>query len=313
MDGHNQGCYYRIKDWQQHFENNRTREMKCMAWVPVPNKHDGEGYQRIMQEKDGIIIYGCWHLILQVASKCLRERGTLLRDDDTPITASSLAIKTGWRHEADFQRAMDFLCSPDVAWLERVAINTEEIPHPPAAAAHPPAWNRIEGNRKERREGGGGDQQLPDNPTIPDLVAYIKKCRPEFHNLPAAGFENELKDAPSSIRKAVVMEFVENMVNSVSPPPIPSRLLSGYIRKRVPPKQPEERHRREPRSNAEVEAVRELEEAEQYGQEAVTRCMKVIRDKYKNYGKDAQGKSVLDAAIEMWRERKKNDQVDGRL
>jgi len=149
--------YYRIKNWNEYFENNRTREMKHMAWVPVPNKHDGEGYQRIMQQKDGILIYGCWHLILQVASKCLRERGTLLRDDGTPLTAAAIALKTGWRHPRNFERALEFLCTREVAWIERVTTNGQIIPHPPAEIPQPPARNRTEQNRIEEN---GKDPQM---------------------------------------------------------------------------------------------------------------------------------------------------------
>jgi hypothetical protein len=140
--------YHRIRDWEKHFENNRTKEMKDMRWVPVPNKHDGEGYQRIMQEKDGISIYGCWHLILQVASK-LRDRGTLLRDDGTPVTADILALKTGWRSAKDFQRALDFCSTPQVGWLEVLTIEGAEIPHEGAEIPQEPARNGMEWNGME--------------------------------------------------------------------------------------------------------------------------------------------------------------------
>ena len=142
--------YYRIRDWQRHFENNRTRDMEKMRWVPVPNKHDGEGFQRIMQEKDGIIIYGCWHLILQVASK-LRERGTLLRDDGTPITADTLALKTGWRRPQDFQRTLDFCSSGEMAWIERLSKEGAENPQAPAENPQEGARNGMEGIEEKGR------------------------------------------------------------------------------------------------------------------------------------------------------------------
>ena len=126
---------YRIRDWARHFENNRTREVVNMVWVPVPNKHDGEGFRRIMREPDGIVIYGCWHLILQVASKCLRERGTLLRDDGTPMNAESISLKTGWGAVDNFQRALDFLSSPQVAWIETFTPDAAEMSQEPAAAS----------------------------------------------------------------------------------------------------------------------------------------------------------------------------------
>jgi hypothetical protein len=150
---------YRIRDWHKHFENNRTRDMVKMAWVPVPNKHDGEGFQRIMREKDGMVIYGCWHLILQVASKCLRERGTLLREDGTPLDADAIAYKTGWRSAGDIQRSLDFLCTPQIGWIEQVAQDGQIIPHLPAGIPHLPAGNGIEGNGKEWKS------IAPDKPT----------------------------------------------------------------------------------------------------------------------------------------------------
>ena len=151
---------YRVKDWDKYFENNRTREMVKMAWVPVPNKHDGEGFQRIMREKDGMVIYGCWHLILQVASKCLRERGTLLREDGTPLDAEAIAFKTGWRSSADIQRALDFLSSAQIGWLELVTADGIPIPHLPAGIPHLPARNGIEGKGIERK----GKTIAPDKP-----------------------------------------------------------------------------------------------------------------------------------------------------
>ena len=34
----------RVAGWDEHFENNRTRELKRLHWLPVPNKQDGDGY-----------------------------------------------------------------------------------------------------------------------------------------------------------------------------------------------------------------------------------------------------------------------------
>ncbi len=115
---------YRINEWDKHFENNRTRVMDELRWVPVPNKHDGEGYKTIMAEPDGIIIYACWHLILQVASKC-HPRGTLVRSDGTPHTARSIAIKTGCRSVDHVQRALDFCSTPEVGWITCICDENE--------------------------------------------------------------------------------------------------------------------------------------------------------------------------------------------
>lgn len=146
---------YRIKDWSRHYENNRTRDMKQMAWVPVPNKHDGEGFAAIMSHPEGIKLYGLWHLILQVASKCgehgnsLRPRGTLLRDDGTPHTPRSIALKTRWNHPEDFEWALEQLCGPEIAWIECLEDN-------PAPSCGDPAPSCVEGKGREgnrEREG----------------------------------------------------------------------------------------------------------------------------------------------------------------
>jgi hypothetical protein len=169
--------HYRIRDWDKHFENNRTRDMVKMAWVPVPNKHDGEGFQRIMQEPDGIAIYGCWHLILQVASK-VRDRGTLLRDDGTPITPDALAIKTGWRNPKQFERALAFCSLPEVGWIEVVTDGTEQIPQEGAGIPQAPARKGMEGNGIE---GNGSKDPAVSGVTTPS--APKKRSYGEFEGV----------------------------------------------------------------------------------------------------------------------------------
>lgn len=69
---------YRIKDWDKHFENNRTRELKRLDWVPIPNKQDGDGYTELMDHPNCAAHLGAWYAIVEVASKC-EPRGTLVR------------------------------------------------------------------------------------------------------------------------------------------------------------------------------------------------------------------------------------------
>lgn len=80
-----------IVDWGKHYENNRTRELKRMTWVPLPNKHDGDGYTELISEHpNGPAHYGAWCALLGVASKCL-PRGTLVRQSGEPHDEVSLA------------------------------------------------------------------------------------------------------------------------------------------------------------------------------------------------------------------------------
>jgi len=198
---------YSIRDWDDNFENNRTRGMKATSWVPVPNKHDGEGLQTIFEQPDGIVIYGAWNLILQVASKCT-PRGTLVRRDGTPLTAHAIAIKTGWNHPDNIQRALDFCSTEQVGWLQVVS----DDPAPPCRDTAPSCASRAraEGKGKERKgkEGkgikGGDAPPSADADTSKEDINGTKGTSNEFDQFisewnemaPTAGLATVLDASP---------------------------------------------------------------------------------------------------------------------
>lgn len=144
---------YRIVDWEHHYENNRTRDMKMMAWVPVPVKHDGYGYCKLVSEL-GAAGLGSWLAILQTAAKS-HPRGTLLRDRKTPHTAESIAVTTRLKPDI-IDKTLKLCCSTDIKWIEVVdiqgdKIQTAEIPHLPAEIPHEPARNGMEEKGNERK------------------------------------------------------------------------------------------------------------------------------------------------------------------
>lgn len=106
---------YRIKDWDSTYENNRSRTVKVLQWVAIPNRHDGEGFKLVMQHARASEIFTAFVLILQVASRC-QPRGSLVRDG-RPHDAASLALKTGGRSEW-FELALEVLSSPEIGWIE---------------------------------------------------------------------------------------------------------------------------------------------------------------------------------------------------
>jgi len=67
----------KIRDWDTHFEADRSRQWKKLSWVPIPNKQ-GLGYKKIMQQKNGAEIFGCWNALVQQASLCT-PRGDLTK------------------------------------------------------------------------------------------------------------------------------------------------------------------------------------------------------------------------------------------
>lgn len=93
--------------------------MDEMRWVPIPNKHDGDGYIEMVDGPDGAAILGCWLGIIQVASKC-HPRGTLVKEGGIPHTAESISKKIRLP-SAMIQKALDRACSKLVNWLEVVS------------------------------------------------------------------------------------------------------------------------------------------------------------------------------------------------
>lgn len=139
---------YRIKDWAKHFENNRTRELVKMAWVPVPNKHDGDGYTDLMSRENAMELYGAWHLILQVASKC-DPRGTLSREGAVPHNAASIARVTRGNVRV-IEKMLKVGC--EIGWIEALDVITKEVTDSPAPSCDVTAPSCIEGKGMEGKE-----------------------------------------------------------------------------------------------------------------------------------------------------------------
>lgn len=145
---------YSIRDWDSIFENNRSREIKNVNWVPMPNRLDGENFSAIMQHENGAEIFTAWILIVEVASRC-GVRGTLLRGDGKPHSPATLSLKTR-APQKWFEIALEFL-ENNTDWLivKDVKINpapscgkVPSIPHLTAIEQ-----NRTEQNRKNGTEG----------------------------------------------------------------------------------------------------------------------------------------------------------------
>jgi hypothetical protein len=69
----------RIRNWKEIYENNRTKELRRMEWVPMPNRMDGSGYTELLDHEDGAAHFGAWVALVEIASRC-EPRGTLVRD-----------------------------------------------------------------------------------------------------------------------------------------------------------------------------------------------------------------------------------------
>lgn len=69
-----------IIDWEKHFENSQSKRWESLRWVPIPNKQ-GLGYKKIMQQKNGAEIFGCWIAIIECASR-QKPRGIITMSID---------------------------------------------------------------------------------------------------------------------------------------------------------------------------------------------------------------------------------------
>lgn len=149
---------YSVRDWNDLFENNRTRELKKLDWVPIPNKQDGDGYTELLSETDGPAIFGTWIALVQVASKC-HPRGQLIRENYEPHTAISLSRMCRFPNGLI---ARSFAVLVRIRWLDSIPY---EIPHlgavlgaeKPSSESHPSeiALTGMKG-MKEGNEGANG-------------------------------------------------------------------------------------------------------------------------------------------------------------
>ena len=164
---------YSIKNWNVHFETHETRKLKLLQWVPIPNKHDGKGFKRIMRMKDGPMIYAAWILLVQVASKC-KSRGTL-SDYDGPLTPEDLELKTEMPSKY-FTAAFTPLC--DVGWLEveKTAESPVSTAESPVSTAESPVSTAESGNegRKEGMEGNRRNGRNGREGSSPDFLGIVQ-------------------------------------------------------------------------------------------------------------------------------------------
>jgi len=107
---------YQVRLWNAHYEVAQTRRCVTATWFANPNKHEGRGFDHIARHKDGGSIYGCWKLILELASKAPINRG-VLEDWDGAYSFEDMAYKTRFPVGL-FSMAVPILCDPAIRWME---------------------------------------------------------------------------------------------------------------------------------------------------------------------------------------------------
>lgn len=146
---------YRIKDWNLHFENSKSRERDLCSWCPMPNKQDGLGYGRLLSMKDGAAMYGAFIAVVLVASKQRKPRDGHLTDtgraDGCPLTADDLSIMSKVPAVA-IDKMLEAVSCATIGWIECYESGYTSARQVPAKC--PPATPLLkEGNEgNERKE-----------------------------------------------------------------------------------------------------------------------------------------------------------------
>lgn len=162
---------YQIKDWNRHFENNKSREIDRCSFVCLPNKQHGMGFRRIMAELDGATIYGIWVCIVAACSQQEAPRQGWLTEDGRKTGhawgASDIALKIG-RPTNEIERCLSVVTSPRIGWLAalEVPVNCQPSADAPPAECPP---TTLEG-RKEGTEQKEGKEYISGRDIPPSLT-----------------------------------------------------------------------------------------------------------------------------------------------
>lgn len=147
---------WQIKDWNDHFENSRSRAVDSISWVPFPNKHDGKGYAKIANHPKRCEIFTVWILTVQLASK-MPERG-VLADADGDLTFEDMELKTKYPKKL-FETWLPWLAK-ETKWI--INPNLEDY-----QSGDRPTAEGVVVVRKKRIEGNGIEQNGTEQNAIP--------------------------------------------------------------------------------------------------------------------------------------------------
>ena len=286
----------KIKDWDKHFENNRTRELKKLSWVPFPNKHDGDGYTELLDHTNGTAHFGVWVLIVQVASKC-DPRGTLLRDGGKPHDYASLSRMTRIPGEI-LKEAIDRLLN--IEWLESYDNLAPSCDAKTAEGCRLPEGNGMEGKGKKEEE---APPPAPVQNRFSEAIQKLRTGHIAFKTVPDVSIENALKSWPEQKWHEAIESLCHRYAGAHIPRPIPTleNHLSGKSKNTPVQKQDNKKSYNQARN----EIVTKLEEAKAAGGDSVSRCLSVCNDLYRDTPKQ-EGVKVVDNAYEIFKFRNKN-------
>ncbi len=158
---------YQIKDWDEIYENSRSRIIKDCRWVAIPNKQDGLGYSRLVTgHGNGAAHYGVWVAIVCLCSRQTSRRG-YLTDDGTesgiPLTTLDISLVTRLP-EADIEEALPRLV--EVGWMYNNINDMVPCGNETALQSHSKEGNRTEEKRIEKKKEAETDKMTSTFPLL---------------------------------------------------------------------------------------------------------------------------------------------------
>lgn len=111
---------YAITGWNENYETSDSRKTSGpMDWYKARTRMNGIKFAMIMREKDGAALFGCWHVFLSIAASQKKDERGKLTSGGKELTATDIELMTRIGHST-IQRALDFLSSQDIGWIEVV-------------------------------------------------------------------------------------------------------------------------------------------------------------------------------------------------
>jgi hypothetical protein len=213
-----------IRNWNDHYEDHKTRQLKKLDWVRMPNKMDGSGYTELLDHPNGAAHFGAWCALVEMASKGAPPRGNLSRSAGSPTGNAGYAPESAG-YATDIARLSRICRIPQsvlleaidrllhIGWLE--LINDPENNHmahpaglppdnagqvkenaglPPKSAADPApsrAGAERNGTERNRREGKGREGKGTDDE---HFAAGTSTPPPPAENPSSSDFDFKLPD-----------------------------------------------------------------------------------------------------------------------
>lgn len=167
-----------IRDWDEIFENNKSRSISQCSFCCLPNKQDGLGYSRLVTMENGPALYGAFVAVVLSASKQPSPRHGHLTDTGRalgrPLSAADLSLKTRFP-EVLVKQMLTAVTSVEINWI---------LEWDPSASEVPPGCHLgvLKEGRKERTEGKkeDGASASPPPSIFPDgddaaLLQHLQK------------------------------------------------------------------------------------------------------------------------------------------